>query len=86
MIAAAVEFIREFGQIERLRASRWKHPERAAQPVRDQRKPHHRAQRRLGPWKEHLIIGTELREDERGRVNHLVLALLLFPPSLKSRD
>src|SRR5262249_42481393 len=72
MIAAAVEFIRKFSQVVRLCASRWKHPERAAQPVRDQRKPHHGAQHRLGPGKERLIDGTELREDKRGRVNHLV--------------
>jgi len=66
------EFIREFGQIVRLRASRLKHPERAAQPVRDQRKPHHGAQQRFGPGKERLIDGTKLREDQWGRVNHLV--------------
>src|SRR5262249_36825432 len=72
MIAVAIEFIREFGQIVRLRASRWKHPERAPQPVRDQRKPHHGAQQRLGPGKERLIYGAELRKDEWSLVNHPV--------------
>src|SRR5262249_14779694 len=72
-IAIAVELSRQLGQIVRLHAGRWKHPERIAQSMRDERKPHHRAQQRLGPWGERLIERAKLREDERCRVSHLVL-------------
>src|SRR5262245_52807515 len=70
-IAVAVELSRQLRQIVRLHPGRWKHPERIAQPMRNERKAHHDAQHRLGPWGERLIERAELREDERGRVDHL---------------
>src|SRR5215831_17806754 len=72
-IAVAVELSRQLRQIVRLHPGRWKHPERVAQPMRDERKPHDGAQQRLRPWGERLIERAKLREDERGRVSHLVL-------------
>src|SRR5262245_50900203 len=74
-IAVAVELSRQIGQIVRLHPGRWKHPECIAQSMRNERKPHHRAQQRLGPGKERLIDGTELREDERGRSHHAAVSL-----------
>src|SRR5262249_27128853 len=71
-IAVAVELSRQLGQIVRLHPGRWKHPERIAQSMRNERKPHPRAQQRLGPWSERLVERAKLREDERGRVNHPV--------------
>src|SRR5262249_3348120 len=73
-IAVAVERSRQVRQTMRLHPRRWKHPERVAQPMRDERKPHDGPQQRLRPWGERLIELAKLREEEWGRVSHLVIA------------
>src|SRR5215467_6387993 len=72
-IAVAVQLSRQLGQIVRLHPGRWEHPERVAQPMRDERQSRDDAQQRLGPGGERLIERSELRQDERRRVSHLVL-------------